>query len=92
MRSSGYLCLSLFRQLVAPGWRESCKAEGIECQPQPTTSALWTNLGKQVARDVANYPSKVLQKEGKEQNDVLVHPQPGDFVPVLVSHKAGEVA
>lgn len=43
-------------------------------QPQ---AALWTGLAKQVAKHVANYTSKILHKEGKEQNNIPVPLRPG---------------
>lgn len=45
---------------------------------------------KQVAKYVANYTSKILQKEGKEQNNILSL-QPVVFAPVLVCHRVGEI-
>lgn len=72
------------RRLVRPG-----EVSASHSQPQP---ALWINLGKQVAKHVANHASKILRKEGKGQSNLFVPLQPGVFAPVLVRHKAGEVA
>lgn len=45
-----------------------------------------------MAKHIADYISKMLLEERKEQNNILDSLQPSVFAPVLVCCKAGEIA